>query len=242
MTNPRTRIVSRPGTGGLWQASARRQFSISAGKLPTLVGAELPFARQNTNIERGLLWWQEPVSAAACKRIIPAGRSRSHCRGTTVTTPMSGTCFRATSPMRSTALTHWRSMPRHARRRRISGNQIYDLMYTYNADPWTFGPYVQYQGIRDRCGAQYGIGAPGVYQFNPQWSLNGRVEYEKFVRRGFAADRWTEKSAWSITVTQTWQKASCSCAANCPMWGCPTKASASARPSATTVNSAPCWK
>src|SRR3569832_2152289 len=38
-------------------------FSISAGKLPPLVGAELAFTPQNIKIERGLLWWQEPVSS-----------------------------------------------------------------------------------------------------------------------------------------------------------------------------------
>jgi hypothetical protein len=34
-------------------------FSISAGKLPTLIGAEYTFSFENMNIERGLLWNQE---------------------------------------------------------------------------------------------------------------------------------------------------------------------------------------
>jgi putative OmpL-like beta-barrel porin-2 len=36
-------------------------FSIQAGKLPTLIGAEYAFTFQNMNIERGLLWAQEPI-------------------------------------------------------------------------------------------------------------------------------------------------------------------------------------
>jgi hypothetical protein len=36
-------------------------FNIEAGQLPTLIGAELPFTYQNMNIERGLLWNQEPL-------------------------------------------------------------------------------------------------------------------------------------------------------------------------------------
>ena len=36
-------------------------FNIIAGKLPTLVGAEYTFTFQNNNIERGLLWNQEPA-------------------------------------------------------------------------------------------------------------------------------------------------------------------------------------
>jgi hypothetical protein len=36
-------------------------FSVQAGKLPTLIGAEYAFTFQNMNIERGLLWAQEPI-------------------------------------------------------------------------------------------------------------------------------------------------------------------------------------
>jgi len=36
-------------------------FSIQGGKLPTLIGAENTFTFQNMNIERGLLWAQEPA-------------------------------------------------------------------------------------------------------------------------------------------------------------------------------------
>ena len=36
-------------------------FSLQVGVLPTLIGAELPFTYQNMNIERGLLWNQEPI-------------------------------------------------------------------------------------------------------------------------------------------------------------------------------------
>jgi hypothetical protein len=36
-------------------------WSFEAGQLPTLIGAEAPFTYQNFNIERGLLWNQEPL-------------------------------------------------------------------------------------------------------------------------------------------------------------------------------------
>ena len=36
-------------------------FSIQAGKLPTLIGTEYAFTFQNTNIQRGLLWNQENI-------------------------------------------------------------------------------------------------------------------------------------------------------------------------------------
>ncbi|HUO12859.1 MAG TPA: outer membrane beta-barrel protein, partial [Caulobacteraceae bacterium] len=37
------------------------EWSIEVGQLPTLIGAESPFTYQNMNIERGLLWNQEPL-------------------------------------------------------------------------------------------------------------------------------------------------------------------------------------
>ena len=37
------------------------EISVQFGKLPTLIGAEYAFTFQNMNIERGLLWNQEPV-------------------------------------------------------------------------------------------------------------------------------------------------------------------------------------
>jgi len=37
------------------------EFSVQVGKLPTLIGAEYMYTFQNMNIERGLLWNQEPV-------------------------------------------------------------------------------------------------------------------------------------------------------------------------------------
>ena len=36
-------------------------FSFQVGQMPTLIGAELPFTYENANIERGLLWNQEPL-------------------------------------------------------------------------------------------------------------------------------------------------------------------------------------
>ena len=47
----------------------RDTFSFQAGKLPTLIGAEYMFTFQNMNIERGLLWAQEPVVRKAFRPI-----------------------------------------------------------------------------------------------------------------------------------------------------------------------------
>ena len=55
--------------GRLGQDGAQRHLSFQAGKLPTLIGAEYMFTFQNMNIERGLLWAQEPVIRKAFRPI-----------------------------------------------------------------------------------------------------------------------------------------------------------------------------
>jgi hypothetical protein len=46
---------------GYVKIAPNSSFSVEAGQLPTLIGAEAPFTYQNMNIERGLLWNQEPL-------------------------------------------------------------------------------------------------------------------------------------------------------------------------------------
>jgi len=182
-------------------------FSISAGKLPTLVGAELAFTPQNINIERGLLWFQEPISSRGVQANYSSGPlsialSWNDGFYTNVWNTGSGLISYAFNSANTLAFDA-SFTPDYGG---ISGNQIYDLMYTYNADPWTFGPYVQYQSINNGGGADWGIGVLGSYQFNPQWSLNGRVEYEDSSGAGSPLIYGPKSSAWSIMVTPTWQK------------------------------------
>jgi hypothetical protein len=48
-------------------------FSIEAGKLPTLIGAEYAFTYENMNISRGLLWNQEPLISRGVQANYTAG-------------------------------------------------------------------------------------------------------------------------------------------------------------------------
>jgi len=48
-------------------------FSIQAGKLPTLIGAEYGFTYENMNISRGLLWNQEPLISRGVQANYTAG-------------------------------------------------------------------------------------------------------------------------------------------------------------------------
>src|SRR6201999_32113 len=48
-------------------------FSVEAGKLPTLIGDEYTFTFENMNIERGLLWNQEPAVSRGVQANYSAG-------------------------------------------------------------------------------------------------------------------------------------------------------------------------
>src|SRR5579872_3899973 len=48
-------------------------FSLEGGKLPTLFGAEYTFTFQNMNIERGLLWSQEPAISRGVQANLTTG-------------------------------------------------------------------------------------------------------------------------------------------------------------------------
>ena len=53
---------------------ATDELSVQFGKLPTLIGAEYAFTFQNMNIERGLLWNQEPIISRGIQGNYVSGR------------------------------------------------------------------------------------------------------------------------------------------------------------------------
>lgn len=201
-------------------------FSIEAGKLPTLVGAELAFTPQNINIERGLLWWQEPVSSRGVQVNYSAGPlsiALSWNDGYYSDIWNSGSALISYTIDDSNTIAFDASITPDVGNRlfesRRPGTQIYDLMYTFSSDPWTIAPYVQYQNFNDHpsyscggcklsSGSNWGIGILASYQIDPNWSLNGRFEYEG--ASGGSPNFWgleygQKSKAWSLTVTPTYQ-------------------------------------
>ncbi|HEY5336564.1 MAG TPA: outer membrane beta-barrel protein [Rhizomicrobium sp.] len=191
-------------------------FSIEAGKLPTLIGVEYAFSPQNMNIERGLLWFQEPVFSRGVQLNYASGPlsvSLSWNDGSysNVWNSFSGLISYAFDSANTlafdTSITPGRTF--------TAGSEIYDLMYTYNAAPWAAGPYVQYQHfdavknggfLFDSSSSDWGVGALASYAFNKYWSLAGRAEYEDSSGDGSALIYGPKSNAWSFTITPTWQK------------------------------------
>lgn len=182
-------------------------FSVEAGKLPTLIGAELPFTAQNANIERGLLWNQEPLISRGVQANYASGPlsvSVSWNDGyySNVWNTFSGLISYAFDSVNTLAF-DVESTPDTAH---STGSSIYDLMYTYSNAPWTVGPYVQYQTASDGGGDEWGVGLLASYQFTPTWSLNGRLEYEDSSNHSTLLPFGMGSNAFTATVTPTWQK------------------------------------
>ena len=99
----------------------------------------------------------------------------------------------------------------------VAGGSIYNLMYTHTEGPWTFNPYLQYTYVQKdttlsiaHAASTYGAALLVKYAFDPNFSVSGRAEY--IDSTGSVANSAPSllygagSSAWSLTVTPTYQK------------------------------------
>ena len=206
------------------------EFSVQIGQLPTLIGAELPFTYQNANIERGLLWNQEPLISRGIQGNFTKGSwtvSLSWNDGyysnqfttisglVTYTFKNSDTLTFAAAGNTSTNFT--RSCFNFFCRTPFATpigqqqGQIYNLIYNHSQGKWSITPYLQYNSVPDdittgASGSMWAGALIGKYSFTPEISVAGRVEYEGS-SGGFNMTFFGPGSnAWSITVTPTYQK------------------------------------
>ncbi|MCJ2032910.1 outer membrane beta-barrel protein [Methylobacterium sp. J-068] len=177
-------------------------WSIQGGRMPTLIGSELPFTFQNLNISRGLLFAQENV--------INHGVQINYADG-----PWSAS-FAATDGFFSGEInwvtgaitykidaantiginggTHFSSYTRFDFSDRSLRNQfttpqtlqnssIVSANYTYADGPWIVTPYIQYTNVERNdflvlAGAEtFGAAVLASYAFTDNFALAGRVEY-----------------------------------------------------------------
>jgi hypothetical protein len=191
-----------PVNGDLWgwfpQGYAKivptDNFSIQGGKLPTLIGAEYTFSFQNINIERGLLWNQEPAiskGGQANLTLGPVALSLSFTDGfdsgvyNWVTGSATWTINSANSfefvgggNVGKTNISTLRTpLPQ-------SNSQIFNLIYTYNSDPWIVQPYFQATHVPGNASlgftssaSTFGFAVLGNYHVSGGFNLGGRLEY-----------------------------------------------------------------
>ncbi len=202
-------------------------FSIMAGNLPTLVGAEMTFTFENVNIERGLLWNQENA--------VNTGVQLNYVSGPLTASLSWNNGFYSNSFTWASGLLSYALNSANTVTAVAAGNlgfsrsssfaapllqnnsEIYNLIYTYNAAPWIIQPYFQWTYLPHN--AQLGVleststlgGAVlASYALSEHFFLGARAEY--ITSTGTAAAGAANllffgpgSSAWSLTLTPTYQ-------------------------------------
>jgi hypothetical protein len=200
-------------------------FSIQAGKLPTLIGAEYGFTFQNMNIDRGLLWNQEPI--------VSRGVQVNYTIGALALSGSLNDGFYSDSYNWLTGAATWTIDKANTLEVVGGGNidhtsknvfpkspyflnnsDIFNIIYTYNNAPWTITPYFQYTHVpgsvflgTPKEASTYGGALLVNYAINDNVSLATRWEY--IGSSGGAASPsllyGPGSSAMSFTMTPTWQ-------------------------------------
>ncbi|MBV9995279.1 MAG: porin [Caulobacteraceae bacterium] len=191
-------------------------FSIQAGALPTLIGAELGWTFQNVNVERGLLWNTEPLVS---KGVQVNGTFGPWAMSVAVTDGYYTNAYSNVSGLITYTFNSSNSLTfaaeGNAGKTRVVGSlangQVYNLIYTHTQGPWMIQPYFQFQTTPDNAtvGSVHGqIWAGAIlakYSFNSDWSLAGRFEYESESGAADLLGFGPGSSAYSVTLTPTYQ-------------------------------------
>jgi len=190
-------------------------FNVIAGELPTLIGDEYAFTYENMNVERGLLWAQEPLVSRGVQAnytMGPFNLSVSWNDGyySNRYNEISGLVSYAFNGGADTLAVAAEGNVGHT----FYGNagstlfqnnsSIYNFIWTHTSGNWTISPYFQYTNS-DLLHTDSASGAVLVtYAFNDFWKLSGRFEY--VTSSGSTNILYGAGSnAFSFTLTPTWQ-------------------------------------
>ncbi len=200
-------------------------FNVMVGELPTLIGDEYTFSFENYNIERGLLWGQEPavsrgVQVNFSKGPISASLAWTDGYFSNVYTALSGLItytFKNSDTLTfagegNVSANHVATFVTPVQQ---NNGQIYNLIFSHSQGPWTISPYLQYNnsptvlvhGVPiSLSGDSWGIALLAKYSFNPVFNLAGRVEYIGSSGAANLLGYGVGSNAWSLTLTPTYQK------------------------------------
>ena len=169
-------------------------FSLEAGKLPTLIGPESSFSFENYNIERGLLWNQTQSVSRGVQANFTQGPVLINLswndgyysdRFNAVSGALTWTVDKAnTLEIDGAANLGHTAANTIATPLAQNNSAIYDLIYTYKGAKLTLQPYFQYNEV----GRNAAIGIPqstatisgaviGNYAFTERFSMSARAEY-----------------------------------------------------------------
>jgi hypothetical protein len=201
-------------------------FSIIAGKLPTLIGAESTFSFENFNIERGLLWNEEPAVSRGVQATYTTGPytlnvSLNDGYYSNHYNWVSGSAAWAINPTNTLTFAaggnfSHTNTTQFATPQAQNNSSIYNIIYTYNNAPWTITPYLQLQEVPKDLRVGIGHSAEAysgallvTYAIDSNWSIGVRGEY--IDTNGSATDGAPNllygpgSKAWTFTLTPTYQ-------------------------------------
>ena len=200
-------------------------FNVEIGELPTLIGAEYTFDFENMNIERGLLWGQEPAVSKGVQGNFSQGplaislawtdgyysNTYSALSGLiTYTFKNSDTLTFAGEGNVSTNHVNTFVTPIQQ-----NNGQIYNIIFSHSQGPWTISPYLQWSssphitsgGVTlSQSGQTWGAAVLTKYNFTPAFSVAGRIEYISSTGKANLLGYGINSNAWSFTITPTYQK------------------------------------
>jgi hypothetical protein len=208
------------------------EISVQVGALPTLIGAESTFSFQNMNIERGLLWNQEPAISKGVQLNYSKGKltaaislndgydsNRYNWLSGQVALAINGSntlIFAAGGNFSHTFDTDFVAPV-------AQGNSnIFNIIYSYTHGKLTLSPYIQYSHVGrnrdvglDTSAQTFGGAVLAAYSITPEVSLAGRAEYiTTWGGDCGGASGCTPtnllygpgSNAWSLTVTPTFHR------------------------------------
>ncbi len=207
-------------------------FNVEIGSLPTLIGDEYTFSFENMNVERGLLWNQEPAISRGIQlndtyKKLTLSFSLNDGFYSDRYTSLTGLLAYAINGSNTLTFaaggnagnTYVRQGPASFPTPGYQNNeQVYNLIYTYTKGSVTISPYYQYTVVKSNDavystpGAHTNGGAVlANYNFKHGFSLSVRPEYIK--SSGSVATNEANllgygpgTGAFSFTVTPTWVK------------------------------------
>ncbi|HEY1792695.1 MAG TPA: outer membrane beta-barrel protein [Opitutaceae bacterium] len=212
---------------GFVKVAPNSAFSIEAGKLPTLIGAEYAFTYENMDISRGLLWNQEPVVSRGVQANLTTGpvawsvswndgfysdRFNWGSAAATWTINSSNTLEVVGGANFGTTDYGTSATPEVVN----NDKSIVNLIYGYTSGAWTAQAYYQYAdsgnsaqvGFKDTSSSGFGVLANYAVP-STSWNLSGRVEY--ISQSGTMGDNSADllygpgSDAWSFTFTPSYQ-------------------------------------
>jgi hypothetical protein len=207
-------------------------FNVEVGSLPTLIGDEYTFTFQNMNIERGLLWGQEPAISRGIQlndtwKKLTLSFSWNDGFYSDRYTSLTGLLAYAINSANTITFAAGGNAGSYVRTGPANtfpvtpgfqnNEQIYNLIYTYTKGSVTISPYYQYTVVKSNS-TLYGTGAHtnggallANYNFKHGFSLSGRPEYIKSSGSATTGEAnllgyGSGSGAFSFTVTPTWVK------------------------------------